>query len=87
MGERPPRTPPRGRVCGIRAAMGASTTSGDLQGSASAIVAALPKVAMVDAAPALSVADADMRRMVEENHLVLLDILDELRSINARSNQ
>ena len=67
--------------------MGASTTSGDLQSSASAVVAALPRVAQVDAAQAFAVADAESRRVQEETLLVLIDILDELRTLNARSNQ
>ena len=65
--------------------MPATSTADDLQGSASAVVAALPKVAMVDGAQAFAVADAESRRVQEETLLVLIDILDELRTLNARS--
>ena len=67
--------------------MPATSTADDLQGSASAIVAALPKVAQVDGGQAFSVADAESRRVQEETLLVLYEIRDELRLFNARSNQ
>ena len=52
-----------------------------------ALVDALPAAVTVDAQPASAVADVDHRRVSEEIFLVLCDIRDELRTLNARSLQ
>lgn len=48
--------------------------------------AAIPSQPKVDAAPALSTSDAEVRRLLEHLFVTSIEIRDELRILNARSS-